>query len=240
MTSVQELRHHQAMVRPYPSTMIEVPSSPLGAIRGRSFFPGGCGLFEGEHQPLPAAPLLVIGNDFGVYDTDYVTAATIGEELMEGTWLGMLGVLSAANIDPRRCFFSNAVMGARVKGPNTGASPGVCDKAFASRCASFLRIQVKVLKPAGLIMLGKSQSPVLAGAFPQLSALTQCDTWRDVDNAGVQFHESIVVEGVTPFRFCAIMHPCLRASNMKQHGRHFRELRDHDAEVAMLKLVAGG
>lgn len=236
-STVDALRSQLIAVRPYPAGMREIPAEPHGIIAGRSFFPGGDGLFNGRAQQLPDRPLLVVGNDFGTFDDDYVGAARAGRELLAGTWNGIESILGKAGVDPCSCFFTNAIMGARVSGPNTGSSPALKDGAFIMRCAHFLRTQISLLRPRGVVMIGKVQTKVVGLAIERLAPIGRCKTWRQIDDFGMQFAENLTLGDCPPFRFCALMHPCLRAGNMSQHGRRFRGLRDDAAEVALLRAV---
>jgi len=52
-------------VNVYPHDVV-VPITPK--LRGRSFFPGGCGLFGGVAQRLADRPIMLVGQDFGTLD----------------------------------------------------------------------------------------------------------------------------------------------------------------------------
>lgn len=225
-------------VRPYPSSMREIPYDPPGMIRRRGFFPGGNGCIG----DVPADPpsIMIVGNDFGRV-SDYEYAAQCGEEDLAGTWSGILELLGRAGVNPDDCFFTNAIMGARNASTNdevTGPSPGLKDAGFVARCAAYLREQMAIIRPRGVVMLGKNQSRVFAAAFPALAGLRRCSTWRNIDDAGLQWCDDLLPDADFRSRYCAIMHACMRASNMAQHGRHFRDARNDDAELALLRMVA--
>jgi len=93
--------------------MLEIPALDVGPIRGRSFFPGGTGRADSSDGDSARPDLLVVGNDFGRYDEDYAAAVKRGYELEAGTWSGILKLLRDAKVATERCFFTNAVMGAR-------------------------------------------------------------------------------------------------------------------------------
>lgn len=214
--------------------MIEIPDVSSGPIRGRAFFPGGHGW--GVDRPSDARPcLVIIGNDFGSYATDYLDAAYRGDEQLAGTWTGLLKLLDLAGIAASECFFTNAIMGARASSGNKGPSPGLKDVAFTDRCAAFLRHQVEVAAPIGVAMVGKEQARVVGRAFPELAGLSPRHTWKQIDDGKLQYREVIELTGSRRVRFCALMHPCMRESNMKQHGRRFDGLRDDAAEVELLR-----
>lgn len=232
---LSKIRSASADVRPSPDSMKEIPDPEHGPIAGRAFFPGGNGRDSGRHSDARPS-LVIIGNDFGRYKDDYLDAVQREEEELAGTWGGLLTLLSRTGISASTCFFTNAIMGARATGPkSTGPSPGLKDLEFTKRCAEFLRYQIEVAAPIGVAMLGKEQSLVLGLAFPELAGLATCQTWVEIDDAQLQFREAIELTGGRRVRFCALMHPCMRASNMKQHGRQFNTLRDDAAELELLR-----
>ncbi len=232
---LSKIRSHADIVRPYPDSMREIPCDPFGAIRRRSFFPGGSGAFSDPREATP--DIMLVGNDFGTFDEDYVGAVEAGEESLTGTWAGVIDVLTRAKLDLSRIFFTNAIMGARARPPNRGPSPGLKDRAFATRCAQFLRLQITTIRPVGIVMLGKEQTPIISMAMPSLSPLNKCSTWQAIDDAGLQFQEVVQVPEGPTVRFCALMHPCMRASNMVQHGRRFAGLHNDAAELELLSRV---
>jgi len=237
MDWLTEIKDRAALVRHYPDSMREIPHKEYGPIAGRSFFPGGSGLLRLHGDAARKPDIVVIGNDFGTFDEDYLGAVRAGEESLAGTWSGLIDVLSRAGVELSRCFFTNAVMGARAMPPNRGPSPGLKDREFIGRCARFLYEQINVIQPVGVVMLGKEQASVVAAAMPELSLLARCTTWRTIDDAEVQYRDQVEVPCGVTARFCAIMHPCLRASNMAQHGRRFLEYRNDAAELEMLRRV---
>lgn len=218
--------------------MREIPCDPFGTIPRRAFFPGGTGLLNAPEHGMPRPDIVLIGNDFGTFDEDYVGAARAGEESLMGTWAGLIDVLTRSGLDMSRFFFTNAIMGARRQPPKIGPSPALKDREFTARCAEFLRLQICTIRPVGVVMLGANQAPVVAAAIPDLASLAKCATWEAVDSAELQFRESVPVPDGPTVRFCALMHPCMRASNMSQHGRRFKHLTNDDAELEMLKRIA--
>jgi len=234
------LREQLAAVRPYPQGMLEIPALDVGPIRGRSFFPGGTGRANNSDSDGARPDLLVVGNDFGRYDEDYAAAVKRGYELEAGTWSGILKLLRDAKVATKRCFFTNAVMGARSSKENTGKSPAMKERGFVARCAEFLRLQVSVVQPIGIIMIGKNQASVVSAAFPELAQLGRCKSWREIDESGIQFYDGLRVSECAPIRFGAFMHPSHRAGNMAQHGRRFRDFKDDAAEIEMLRLLSCG
>lgn len=246
---IAELQQALAKLRPYPNEICEIPTPEHGPVRGRSFFPGGSGLFDGEHGVLAKRPLMIVGNDYDKL-LSYQSSATKGYEDMAGTWGGIVSLLTRAAVPISDCFFTNAVMGARIEKSNTGQSKALQarNKAFAQRCSDFLRIQVSTIRPRAVVMLGKHQAVILERAFPIIATLgsRHDKNWRQIDASNLQYIESVhdrTIDNVAPFAFCALMHSCMRASNLKQHGRTFRHsdgatyLND-EAEVKLLQLCS--
>jgi uracil-DNA glycosylase len=234
-------------VRPYPSEMAEIPLEDQGPIRGRSFFPGGDGLALGSSAAFPDRPIIILGNDFDSLE-GYQTSARRLEEPVQGTWSGLLNMLRIADVPVSECFFTNAFMGARRSGVNTGRSPWLLshNKTSVPRCVEYLRTQIEVVRPRSVIMIGKEQAMLVGMAFPELQALGRKLgwTWPQIDASGLQYRSGVshpTSTSTPPFAFCAVMHPCMRASNLKQTGRMFAHPlhgthHGEDAEILMMKL----
>ncbi len=233
----------------YPKGMRPIPDDELDEIAGRAFFPAGSGLFLGRDQVLAKRPILILGNDFGLYE-DYLNCVRLGAEPMNRTWTGLIrakGLLTMANIDPKTCFFSNVVLGAWEGGKGEGQSPGLKNAAFRELCGEFVKTQIRILHPCAVVMLGKEQAAVIASVIPSLEGLAVDMKWSEIDQEKLQFRASALLDGEpasNAFGFCAVMHSC-RRGNVKSVGRHLvhpangRVLTDYDAETAMMRLVAG-
>jgi len=140
-----------------------VSAYDAGAIRatrrvnGTAFFPGGIGLWRGEMPDgaapiwFPSSPIMILGHNF-----DKVAGLEAswrrGIELMEGgTWLILRRYLEAAKVDPLDCFFTNVFMGLQ---PTRSVGDVVSGDKYKQQCRTFLRWQLKRVKPRLVVALG--------------------------------------------------------------------------------------
>jgi hypothetical protein len=208
-------------VAPYPECMPGITPR----LTGRAFFPGGRGR-SGENVPeLPLRPVMIIGQDFGTLE--YWNAVGNGNEPADGTWGAMIRVLQAASLDPACCFFTNAIMGVRRDQPMTGAHPALDDRAFVDRCKIFLVSQISVVQPSAVVALGiiptilaASQLSLADLRMPSWAKRGRNSKWRDVDDAGLQFIESIPMPRgqASHFAFASVVHPANRQPNLQHRA----------------------
>jgi len=218
-----------SMVEPYPDSVI--------AIRERlditAFFPGGKGLWmEDETDLIP--DILVLGQDFSNVSEYERMLRNESTDLDTPTWRELMRLFGFAEIDLRRCFFSNVFMGIRESKSMVGRFPGFRDKGFMKRNLDFLGEQIRIVNPKMIITLGRPASEMVS----KLSEDLEVD-WRDgkalnKPNNGLK-HE-IKIESKL-FSCVALEHPSMRNSNVRRrvHTSDGIEYLGHDAEVKMLK-----
>lgn len=231
MHPVQQLRQALDFVR---------DDSPMRPIRewipGRAFFPGGAGLFfatrENPLPPMPQRPIMFVGHNFDS-ETSYAESLKRGEELVgEGTWKGLLALLTDAHINPHDCYFTNAIMGLFPGSQSVGDSPGFLDAEFRSRCAEYLRFQISVVKPRAVITMGLQAFQVFREACAVFLGMHHSLDWKSIDAAGHQFAAKIELESQA-FSFAAMVHPSYRARNVRV--RSFEGKIGKDAETELLR-----
>lgn len=113
-------------------------------LRGRSFFPGGCGLAIGEGQPYPARPIMVVGQDFdSSHDRDRLDDTAMQRaEAGSATWRGLTSLASSGLLDLERAFFTNCLLGCRIAASNTGVSPAIGDASYVDVSLECLGAQI--------------------------------------------------------------------------------------------------
>jgi len=196
-------------VNVYPHDVV-VPITPK--LRGRSFFPGGCGLFGGVAQRLADRPIMLVGQDFGTLD--YWNGLNTDDESWQGTWTSLRKMLLEVEVDPRNCFFTNVLLGVRRSGPIDGPSPALRCPDYVSACSEYVKEQVGIVQPSVVVALGKVPTILLARCFgltSSLSAPTEDDsknaTFEQIDNQGLQFRESVSLSSSRTFAFASSVHP---------------------------------
>ncbi len=149
---------------PFTEAYFDSGMSPIKHIeQGLGFFPYSNGLLEDNSavDQFPVNGIMVLGQDFGT--EKYVNELNgCPESPALATWRNLRLILTKkAHLDLKDCFFTNAIMGARVKDePMVGKSPPYKGKyvggnRFLEKCHDFLRFQVEVQKPKLIICLGK-------------------------------------------------------------------------------------
>lgn len=238
----------------YPSGKV-VPISPM--IKGRSFFPGGCGLAFGGAQPYPSRPIMLVGQDFdaapdGVHTLgDWLNfdVATLQKgEQRSPTWRGIQQLADDDLLDLDRCYFTNALLGARVGKGNTGRNPGWGHEAYEPVSMNCLMEQIRMLKPTVVVALGVEATVLLARRLglvaPTWDAVAPL--WPSIDHEQLQFLPHVAYEGLD-FAFASCVHPSYQHLNadkrqwasggnalkgLEAHRAIWRAIGSQDAKVA--------
>lgn len=214
--------------------VIPVPSRPLKRIRGRAFFPGGSGHFEGEWAPLPANPIFTLGNNFGS-EGYYTNCVDSGEEpLSNPMWGNLLAIYKQVGLDPKSCFHSNVYMGFTPGDKNSDEM--VVTREFHRDCVDFLACQIQTIAPKAIIALGSKAKKALADLSPEIQTIWASKSYR------VLYHEKSLLlqnasipisQGNWHGDVITIMHPSQRKGNMCRIRKRFRI----DAETIELKSL---
>ncbi len=124
-----------------------------------------------SRPPFPVGNYMILGQDFGDQDNFKDMKETAIKkrvpwqcELIRGnpTWRNLIKVLNGSDISARDCFFTNAFMGLRAGvGNRTGEAPpfqpaNKGGSTFRNRCYELFLTQVKELRPAAIICLGRN------------------------------------------------------------------------------------
>lgn len=148
----------------YPAHAVSrVPAFALGT----AFFPVGAGLVD-PAGPLPDDAIMIVAHVFDAPSVAYVFGEGGGSERIAGnrTWRGLLALLERADVDPRRCFLTNAYMGAKVGAPCGPVGGG---RAYRAACEAFLGEQVRVVRPRVVATLGRPAALALRAASADLT-----------------------------------------------------------------------
>jgi uracil-DNA glycosylase len=128
--------------------------------KGLGFFPYGSGLGV-NCKTFPKGGIMVLGQDFGTIDYVHGLKGK-GESQNLPTWRNIIRLLNKTGINENECFFTNAIMGARVAGESmTGQAPPFKTKKypdgerFLKECIQFFIFQVEIQRPRLIICMGK-------------------------------------------------------------------------------------
>lgn len=213
---------------PYPPTM-----APIQGIPGVAFFPGGRGLWKDKDTDISGKKYMVLGQDFDTLTTFEKAKAEGSEDVLKNaTWRNLLTFLEQCGIAPEQCFFTNAIMGARLAGSNSGRSPAFKDKAFIEACRAFFLLQLEAQKPDVVLVLGKEPARFLSPLSSDLGFWKTDQSFAKIDAAEEQVKKDVTFENGVTAHLVLLTHPSFRPVNV--HRRRYGEAEGHKAEVAMV------
>ena len=185
---------------------------PSRTPSGRGFFPSCEGVWNLPHNPsVSHRKLLFLGQDFGTEEA----LPPSGETATVPTWRHLQDLMTTAGIDAQKCFFTNAVMGNRKPGtPNTGLAAAFESDAFINKCADFLRVQLEVVQPAGIVVLGLQVLKVLRIAG---TGIPQAETLREWDRTTKRSLITVQV-GAWEGQLALLVHPSFRPTNIRHRA----------------------
>ncbi len=213
-------------VQPFPSGVSAVPEP----IQGTAFFPGGLGLWiepnsKDKEFDFPTGGCMVVGQDFNTVAA-YERARQKGSETgTSRTWQVLEKLLRGFDLRPERCFCTNAYLGLRTEGPETGRFPGSRDKGFVSRCALFFGRQLAAARPRLILMLGMETLRMLG---PRLFGIQSPRTLMACDNMFCR-----LPLGYGDATLVVLTHPSLYYANVWR--RRYLHFVGAEAEAAMVR-----
>ena len=214
----------ELIVLPFPPGVAAVPK----AIEGTAFFPGGLGLWMEEPVRTRGFPTgQVQGSRTGLqYDCDLRTSTTgtIGSRTQPDV-ASVEGAADRIGIPPESCFFTNAYMGLRAGGRETGRFCGARDHGFVERCAMFFGRQLAVVHPKLILLLGMEPFRMLG---PRLFGIQVPSTLKACD----QFYPCVRLERGEA-AIVIVTHPSLYCANVVR--RRYLSFVGADAEAAMVR-----
>ena len=228
-------------IESYPKGMIELSPEEY-PLEGKGFFPVVSGSFHSECLTEEIAPrkfkLMFVGQDWGCKTSlDGLKASTdiANYDISWGTGNNLKELLNDIPIPLEHCFFTNVIFGVREGESNTGKSPAWKDKDFLKKCENALRKQIEIIKPKGIICLGRNAPRMLKNVIPE------CEKWvgkkfRIID--GENGNGDSVLYPIThpTIKIAAILlHPSFRIQNL--HHRKYKESEGEKVEIEILKYV---
>ncbi len=199
---------------------------PVPEMKPFGFFPGGYGMYN-ESVQIDKIKYMLLGQDFDTLE-HFNKLSNDGEnkEVVK-TWIYLIGnntkkgLLQNCDINPNECFFTNAIMGLRVSGKNSGASPAWKHPEFIDECKNFfVNNQLSLFKNLEIIfVMGKEVAHFIANTsspneFPQWHTIN-----RIADLYDENYFRCIDYNG-RKIKFIFMTHPSLANSNLsKRWGR---------------------
>jgi hypothetical protein len=178
--------------KPYPDGMAPFP----GRLTGQGFFPGGDGLWRDEFRiklssssPFPVGGIMFLGNDFGTLQTFEKTLRTGYENVL--TWRNLKRRLTAAEIPGEVGFYTNAVLGLRTDKKAIDYLNWSRHPEFCQFCGDFLRVQLEVMKPRLLVVLGQRPKDTICSTLG--AEIPDIASWRNRDLSSMEAVETIRV-----------------------------------------------
>ena len=168
---------------------------------------------------------MVVGQDFNTVATYERALRNRSEIGGSRTWQVLRRLLVGFNIRPEWCFYTNAYMGLRAAGPETGRFCGARDNEFVNRCAIFFSRQLAVARPKLILMLGMEPLRMLG---PRLFGITAPRTLMACDN----FYPRVCLD-YGDAAIVVLTHPSLYYANVGR--RRYLRLVGADAEAAMVR-----
>jgi len=213
---------------PLPAGIAAVPER----LNASAFFPAGTGLWsENPNQLLPQ--IMVFGQDWGTCQ-DFIEMRDSGRrDLDTPTWKNLLKLFSSVELDPNRCFFTNAYMGLRTEGTSVGRFAGLKFPDYLTTNDRFLITQVESFQPSAIVIMGLPALVAFSRVAPRLR-LVSTTSFAQIDQQDSGFIPQVEIGAVTTNLAC-IVHPSFRAVNVGR--RRFRGLTGNEAEKAILRLA---
>jgi len=234
MHPVDKLFSQLKTVEPYPQGVCGTDER----IAGTAFFPGGDGLWKEqkniERPAMPIGKIMVLGHNFDSVAGFRKSVAHGSENMKSPTWRYLINFLHDTNINPNSCFYTNVYMGLISGGSNVGKFPGSKDKAFVSRCLSYLKEQLAVVQPLVVLVLGIHVPALLANISEELSVWRGIASFRMLDDSGIPKISKVTfsdVHGVSS-TVVALTHPSRRDLNVGR--RKYKDFVGSEAEIAMV------
>jgi hypothetical protein len=177
------LREMFCVVRSYHPDVHRTGRNIDELIGGTSFFLGGTGIWRGEGyrgslpEFFPEHPIMFVAHNFDSVAAHDRAKANGGEYDLSPFWRVFREYLECAAIRRDDCFFTNALMGLQP-GSSVGPMPTV--PSYEDECRRFLRRQIEVVEPRGVVALGRNASHPVRVAAPSVPwiDLTHPSAWE--------------------------------------------------------------
>jgi uracil-DNA glycosylase len=130
-------------------------------------------------------------------------------------------------------FATNTYPGLIKGDENIGKFPGGRDKKFQAACQQFLAEQIRVVRPALIVTLGKYVPPVLARLSPDLRCWRNAKSFKELNDESAVIRRAVFRDAGHTATVVSLLHPSMRGSNFKL--RSYRGYVGDKAEQTMLE-----
>ena len=233
MTEI-DLLYNQLKKLQYPYSMQKIGGE---LMKGRAFFPGGKGTLDNSDM-ISNKRIMILGQDQDNEENYKKNIVRGGENVETGkTWQNIRLFLKTVGIDENDRFFTNAIMGVRKNGKNTGRSPAFADKEYIAQCRKFLLYQIETQKPKLILVLGLRVAEFLSDLFLDniLSEnWSKIPNYKQIDSQNLQVLKEVKLKNNIKTDIVLLVHPSYRI-NAKH--RTYGKLTGEKAEIAMIKKL---
>ena len=190
-------------------------------MKGPGFFPGCSGFHDNLSDDVNRI-VMIVGQDFDT-ETNYNKLGDNGEVASNTTWRNLKILLQDIGIPRNICFFTNAYMGLRKDGKNTGQSPAKKSSSFTKQCQDFFKDQLRVINPELVLILGKEPAKFVADTFPN-----QFDKWQEMGVLKHFYEKEENISCVLEFenkniQFLFVLHPSMSNTNRAKIWKDVKE-----------------
>lgn len=220
---------------------------PDKRLAGMAFFSGGDGVYRAEgsaqRPAFPQGRITIVGRDFDPranFDMAMEGEArgTSAGESRDITGKTLLRILESARIPPQDCFFTNAFMGLRSGGGNTGGMAWHRNAAFRSECIAFFAYQLDAVRPALILALRMHAAQFLGECADNLGENWRAAWWKGIDlDPGPLARDIRFKTHARPVAaVAALLHPANRKPNLR--WRRYDGRNGEAAEQTLLRRAA--
>ena len=197
------------------------------------FFPGADGMFV-DNKDISDRDIMVLGHDQDV-KSKFQKSVCAGTEDGVPTWRKLKEWLGKSEIDIKRCFFTNCIMGVRKRGTSsTGISPAFKTRHFLKDCLDLLETQIRIQNPKAIICLGKYPQILMGYLSRELYVKFIETTFAEIDERGFAVNQKVLFENMPEIKptVIALTHPALHHLNAKK-----RSYKKEDGEMALIEML---
>lgn len=169
---VERFRSRLTELQRWPPGVVPVTEH----IDGTAAFPAGTGLYETEPGAVPVFPfggVMFLAHNPDAYDK-FIERKRAG--LPHGGrvktmpyWRGIYRLLDAADVEPSRCYFTNAYAAFKAGAQPQGKMRSQLEDAFEVWCRDLVIDQITTMVPAVIVVMGEPAWRFAAALSPELS-----------------------------------------------------------------------
>jgi uracil-DNA glycosylase len=180
---------------------------------------------------MPIRPVMLLAHNWG--SEAELDLNRPGENRGSRYWRNLRLLLRTCDICVCNCFATNAYPGLLKSSRNTGEFPGASDEQFLTACRRFLAEQIRVVRPALIVTLGRYVPRVLAPLSPDLRGWMRANAFKVLNDDNAFIPRARFPDACHTATVVALTHPSCRQGNVRY--RKYHGCKGEDAEQKMLK-----